>query len=67
MAKPTKGDKRKLKRLGRYLRKRPRLVWKFEWQGRMGEIELSTDSDWAGCKATRRSTSGGMIVRAGAC
>ena len=27
----------------------------------MGEIELSTDSDWAGCRKTRKSTSGGVL------
>ena len=36
-------------------------MWKFEWQGRVEEIEVSTDSDWAGCKKTRKSTSGGVV------
>ena len=62
MAKLTKGDQRKMKRLGRYMVKCPRLVWKFEWQGRKEEIEVYTDSDWAGCAKTRKSTSGGVIV-----
>ena len=34
MANPTVGDKRKLKRLGRYLKGQPRLVSEFGWQGR---------------------------------
>ena len=62
MAKPTKGDQKKMKRLGRYIVKCPRLVWKFQWQGRKHEIEVFTDSDWAGCPKTRKSTSGGVIM-----
>ena len=61
MAKPTKGGKKKLKRLVRYLKERPRLVWKFGWQGRQEEIWVFTDSDWAGCRKTRKSTSGGVV------
>jgi hypothetical protein len=60
MAKPTVGHKRKLKRLVRYLRGRKRVVWKFQWQGRPDTVEVFTDSDWAGCGKTRKSTSGGV-------
>jgi hypothetical protein len=35
----------------------------FEWQAYSNLIQVYTDSDWAGCKKTRRSTSGGMVLR----
>ncbi len=65
MAKPTVGDKRKLKRLARYLVGRPRLVSRYDWQERQGELTGYSDSDWAGCKRTARSTSGGAIMAGG--
>ena len=43
MAKLTKGDYKKMKRLGRH---------------------LYSDSDWAGCRKTAKSTSGGIVLRA---
>ena len=49
MANPTKGGKRKIKRLVRYLVRRPRVVWRFDWQGKENRITVYTDSDWAGC------------------
>ena len=62
MSKPTVGGRRKMKRLGRYLVRRPRVVWKYGWQGRQDEMRVSTDSDWAGCSRTRESTSGGVAM-----
>jgi hypothetical protein len=38
------------------------VVWKYGWQGRKEELEVYTDSDWAGCRKTRRSTSGGVVM-----
>ena len=61
MSVPTVGHKRKLKRVARYLSGRRRVVWKYAWQGRPEAIEVYTDSDWAGCAKTRKSTSGGVI------
>ena len=61
MAKPTVGDRKKLKRLARFLKGKPRLVWRFGWQERQELMEVVTDSDWAGCRKTRRSTSGGVV------
>ena len=67
MANPTVGDKRKLKRLARYLIGRPRLVSKFEFQEEVPAVEGYSDSDWAGCKRTAKSTSGGAVMVGGHC
>ena len=67
MAKPTRGDLKELKRLGRYLRGRPRLVQTFRLQGEAaGErnprgLYAPVDSNWADCRETRKSTSGGAL------
>ena len=65
MSKPTVGDKRKLKRIARYLVGRPRAVWKYPWQEECGVIDVFSDSNWAGCSRTARSTSGGVVMRGG--
>lgn len=36
-------------------------MWRFEWQERQDVVEVVTDSDWAGCRKSRRSTSGGVV------
>jgi hypothetical protein len=61
MASPTEGDWSKLKRLARYLKTVPRMKQWFKWQERPADLVCFTDSDWAGCKRTRKSTSGGGI------
>ena len=67
MSKPAKGDMRRLKRMGRYLKGSPRLVQEFPWQGKDAELRVYTDADWGGCKATRKSTSGGAVMRGAHC
>ena len=62
MSKPTKGCQDKLKRLGRYLIDHPRLIIKYKWQAIPDVVKIYTDADWAGCKATRKSTSGGCLM-----
>ena len=63
MARPTTGCWRKLKRLARYLVNYPRLTVKFEDIGTVpSEVRVYSDSDWAGCLRTRRSTSGGCVT-----
>ena len=52
----------KLKRIGRYLLYRPRLLSKFCWQKPVTMVTTYTDSDWAGCAVTGRSTSGGIVT-----
>ena len=62
MSSSTVGDRKKVKRLARYLLEVPRLVSHFEFQEEPHELEGFSDSDWAGCKRTARSTSGGAIL-----
>jgi hypothetical protein len=62
MSKPMRRDFEKLKRIGRYLLGRPRLVSLFKWSSSIDSITAFTDSDWAGCKATSKSTSGGIVT-----
>ena len=55
----------KLKRVCRYLAGRPRFVHQYNWgDGSDAEqtLELFVDTDFAGCKETRRSTSGGVCL-----
>lgn len=58
MAKPTMGALKKLKRLGRYLVGSGRLTTHYAWQGDESEVTGYSDSDWAGCRVTGKSTSG---------
>ena len=62
MGNPTRDDKKKVKRLARYILGRPRLVSRFDFQQEGKVIDGYSDSDWAGCRRTARSTSGGVIL-----
>ena len=61
MSKPTDLGMAALKRLGRYLRRRPRLVFQMPFQT-AERWDVYTDTDWAGCVRTRKSTSGGCLL-----
>ena len=61
MTTPTRRGHASLKRLCRYLVGRPRLVHVFDFQ-EASCIHVYTDTDWAGCPRTRKSTSGGIIT-----
>ena len=65
MADPRRGDEVILKRVLRYLKGNPRSVYRYPWGGDMTDLALYTDSDWAGDKEKRRSTSGGVIIYGG--
>ena len=62
MSTPTRGAWKRLKRVVRYLLEHRRTVLSYPWQGDEDEVTTHTDSDWAGCKTTAKSTSGGSIV-----
>ena len=61
MATPTELSVSALKRLGRFLERRRRLVYRYTWQAAR-QIEVYSDTDWAGCARTRKSTSGGCLM-----
>lgn len=62
MSAPLRGDLTRLKRLARYFVGKPRLKQWFHWQASQRKIVTYSDADWAGCKATRKSTTGGAII-----
>ena len=43
---------------GRYRR----TIFRYDWQGHESEVTGYTDSDWAGCRVTGKSTSGGALM-----
>ena len=61
MAAPRRKDWRKLVRLGKYLIGRERYRIRFDYQSSVKWLENWTDTDYAGCLETRKSTSGGLI------
>lgn len=61
MSAPTDTSLQAVKRLARYLKGRPRLVYKYCWQV-ADHIDVYSDTDWAGCLRTRKSTSGGCVM-----
>ena len=62
MSKPREGDLTRLQRLGRYVAQHPRLIQRFAPQGHTRFLDVWVDTDYAGCKETRRSTNGGVIT-----
>ena len=64
MADPTEGDWQRLKRLGRYLKGKPRIQQVYRWQPSPTVLRVYSDADWAGCKETRKSTTGGVYKTA---
>ena len=67
MAKPTRGDLQRLKRLARYLKGKPRLTMRYAWQPAQTTVTTYSDADWAGCRKTRKSTTGGCIMLGAHC
>jgi hypothetical protein len=62
MSSPRNGGWVSLKRVVRYLLGKPRLVWRFVWQDAPKCVSALSDSNWAGCHDTRKSTSGACIM-----
>ena len=61
MASPTETSLNALKRLGRFVAGHRRLVYHYPWQT-VDQVDTYSDTDWAGCPKTRRSTSGGCLL-----
>ena len=60
MSEPTEADWEALKKLGRYLVDKSRCIIRFPYQDEVKVLTTWSDTDFAGCKRTRRSTSGGV-------
>ena len=65
MSRPTARSWELLKRVGRYLKDRPRLVLKYDWQSPLDMLDVHSDANWAGCRESRKSSSGGTIAIGG--
>ena len=61
MSNPREHDWAPLKRVARYLLGAPRAVQYFQWQQSPRAVFVSVDSDWAGDRHDRKSTSGGAM------
>ena len=61
MAKPTDLAWAALKRFARYRKAKPRLVFSVRFQN-CEAIGVYSDTDWAGCLRTRKSTLGGCVM-----
>ena len=62
MASPSEGSWRRLERICRYLKGRPRLLWNFKMQHESSVVDVFSDANWAGYRRVRKSTSGGAMV-----
>ena len=61
MSNPKVSDMEKLKRLGRYLKGKPRYIILYRQQSSVYSINGFTDADYAGDTVSRKSTSGGAL------
>ena len=62
MSIPSHGDWERIKRLARYLIQYPRLETVFPFEDLPKVIQAYSDSDWAGDRETRRSTTAGALI-----
>ena len=62
MSCPTRGSWRALVKLGKYLKTHTRCSYLYRYQDLPKELTIWTDTDYAGCKKTRKSTSGGVVM-----
>ena len=65
MSAPRAAHWQAVRRIGTYVKGRPRLVLKYQWQRPVRTAVTFTDSDWAGCRKTAKSTSGGVVTIGG--
>ena len=61
MSSPNQQSLAKLKRLARYLKRERQWGQVFECEVLAKELTVFTDSDWAGCKESRKSSSAGVL------
>ena len=62
LQRPTLRHQVMLKRAARYLKGKPRLAQRFQYQNSFGKLVGWSDTDHAGCVRTRKSTTGGAIM-----
>ena len=62
MSDPEPSDEKSIIRVLRYLKQSGMVEYLYKWQDSPTEILVYTDSDWAGCQRTRRSTTGGAVM-----
>ena len=62
MSSPTMASWKALKKLARYILGAPRVVTCYPYQTFDGNINIHSDTDWAGCARTRRSTTGTIVL-----
>ena len=65
MSSPNQQSLAKLKRLARYLKRERQWGQVLEYGKMAEELTVFTDSDWAGCKETRKSSSAGVLMLGG--
>ena len=65
MSCPTRSDFVAVKRIAKYLIHAPRAVLVYRWQDPLTSLTVYTDSNWAGCRETRKSTSGATFLHGG--
>ena len=65
VSKPTRRCWVKFKRIARHHLEHPRAITQFKKGENLDVIKVYTDSDWAGCRKTIKSTSGGIVAQGG--
>ena len=65
MASPTIHADETLKALSRYLAGHPRVLWRYPRQEWPGKVWRLTDSNWAACPVTRKSSSATYLMLGG--
>ena len=63
MSNPNQQSLAMLKRLAWYLKRERQWGQVFEYGAMTKDLTVFTDSDWAGCKETRKSSSAGVDAR----